>query len=81
MLFSLEFLSGRKIEPSGPPCKDPPVDRDPPRLIKVNSFAPIRLTFGGGPTYETVGICLLGAVHTLRLRDMANHRLSSDTPL
>ena len=40
---------------------------------RAYSFAPIRLTFGGGPTYETVGICLLGAIHTLRLRDMANH--------
>jgi hypothetical protein len=30
--------------------------------------------------YERFGICLLGAVHHLRLRDMANHRLSSDTP-
>jgi hypothetical protein len=29
---------------------------------------------------ETFGICLVGAVHTLRLRDMTNQRLSSDTP-
>jgi hypothetical protein len=62
--FSLKFLNGRKIEWRRPPRKHPRIDRDLPRLIKVNSFAPICLTFGGGPTYETVGICLLGAVHT-----------------